>query len=180
MDRPEDRRSLTRTETYYPNPAEGLDADRARERVEANPEVMPPNPTPRSQRSWQNREVMGMRAFPLLALVASALALPALVGWLSQRKPRREHLKEHEKAHRAYKKIAAMEKDFAAEGKRRRAEKKAAAKAFAKRAKEAGSAKRAKGAASEAGLPRFIMLGSRPEGKKGKRARALVLGKVVH
>ena len=154
MDRPEDRRELTRTEAYYPHPARGLDTDRARERVEANPEVMPPHPTPRTQRSWQNREVMGMRAFPLLAALAGALALPLFVGWLSQRKPRREHLKGHEKAHRAYKKIAAMEKDFAVEGRRRRKE----------------------GFPPEA-LPRFILLASRPD-KKGKRARALVLGKV--
>lgn len=168
MDRPEDRRELTRTEAYYPHPARGLDTDRARERVEANPEVMPPHPTPRTQRSWQNREVMGMRAFPLLAVLAGALALPLFVGWLSQRKPRREHLKGHEKAHRAYKKIAAMEKDFAVEGRRRRKEAKAFAKAQAKRRKE--------GFPPEA-LPRFILLASRPD-KKGKRARALVLGKV--
>lgn len=164
MDRPEDRRSLTRTEEYYPHPAHGLDTDHARQRVEANPEVMPPQPTPRSQRSWQNREILGMRALPLLVILASAMGIPALVGWLSQRKPRREHLHEHERAHRAYRKIARAEKDFAREGRKRRAERKAKAKA-------------AKGGFPSEGLPRFILLASRPD-KKGKRARALILGKV--
>lgn len=171
MDRPEDRRNLTHTETYYPHPAEGLDVDKARERVEANPEVMPPHPRPRLGRSWQNREILGMRAMPLLGTLAAALGIPLLVAWLSRMKPRHEHHVEHEKAHRgrrAREGMAEMKKRFAAT--------EMGEKEFAKWAKKAMRG----GAFMPEGLPRFVILASRPWGKKGKKARALVLGKVTH
>lgn len=150
MDRPEDRRSFTRTEAYYPHPAHGLDTDEARERVQANPAVMPPSPTPSTRRSWANREILGMRALPLVSLIGFAMSLPLFVSWLSRRKPSEpEHHVGHGKAHERHVKKALTRK---------------MARSVAKAASE--------------GYPRFVVLASRPWGRHGKKARALILGKV--
>lgn len=166
MEGREDRRNLTRTEEYYPHPAEGLDVEAARGRVEANPEVMPPHPSPRTSRSWQNREFFGMRALPIVGAIAAAMGLPLLVSWLSKKSRHVRHA-EHPKVHRARKahKKALMEKAFAPE---QGPEKKISR--FARK----------RGIPMPEGMPRFIVLASRPWGKKGKKARALILGKVAH
>lgn len=177
MDRPEDRRRLTHTEEYHPYPAEGLDVDAARGRVEANPEVMPPHPSPRTRRSWQNREFFGMRALPILGTIGAALALPLLVGWLSRSRPRHEkheHMKhghEHGRWGRYAKRrrhAAMEEKGFMPEW--------SGEEGFSKWAKKAAKT----GMPIPPGMPRFVVLASRPWGRKGRKARALILGKVAH
>jgi hypothetical protein len=78
------------------------------------------------------------------------MALPLLVSWLSKRKsPGHARHAVHEKAHEEH----------------------------VKKALTRGMARRVAKAASE-GYPRFIVLASRPWGRHGKKARALVLGKV--
>lgn len=70
------RYGRVRYERLYPHPAQGLDAEAARLRVEANPEVMPPHPEPTVPRSWKRREILGMRPLPLALIVGAGVLLP--------------------------------------------------------------------------------------------------------
>lgn len=163
MDRPEDRR-YTRTEELYPDPAGGLDPVEARERVQANPEVLPPRPTARFRRTWANREILGMRALPLVILVVLGVTLPLFGSLMWKRR--------------------AGKGPSAARTTREKGVGRAK-KEFAPGKKELGTSKKGPRAWGKGvfpfpdeGYPRFIVLASRPHGRAGKRARAVVLGKV--
>lgn len=149
MDRPEDRRNLTHTERRYPHPGEGGDAATGAERVEPNPEVLAAQPHPRAARSWQNREILGMRALPLLGTLAAALSIPLFLRWMVRSTSDRATERVPAKALRSRREARRVSKEN----------------------EEAPF--------PMSGRPRFVVLASRPWGKKGRKARALVLGKVV-
>jgi len=168
MDRPEDRRH-TRTEEYYPHPSRDQDPAEARRRVQANPAVMPPS-TPRYRRSWANREVLGMRALPLVILVSLGIAIPllgSLLGrWRSGKRPTAMR--------RAHEKVTGREVKAPASWKKAARRKGALAWEKAVRTGRLPAKIQLPGG----GYPRFVVLASRPHGRGGKRARARMLGKV--
>lgn len=84
----------------YPHPAQGLDRDAARKRVEQNPAVMPPNPSPATRaKSWQNREFFGMRALPLALVLGGGVLLPFLFRlFAGQKQPKEQKETMRDKA----------------------------------------------------------------------------------
>ncbi|AKU89695.1 hypothetical protein [Vulgatibacter incomptus] len=81
----DDRR---RYERLYPHPAQGLDTEAARRRVEAHPSVMPPNPEPVRFGRLRNRERFGLRLGAVLGLVAAGFFAPFFVRMLGRRQAR--------------------------------------------------------------------------------------------
>lgn len=138
-----------RYEQLYPHPAHGLDRGAARARVEANPAVMPPNPIPTTKPSWGDREIMGMRALPLAIVAVMGMFLPFMMRMRARRRRRGEA-----------EELAPMIRRRA-EGARKRMEN-------LQQALQAAETR-----------PRFIVLASRPMGKRGRKARALIMGKAA-
>lgn len=117
-------------EERYPHPAQGLDRDAARRRVEQNPAVMPPSPTPYQVSSWMNREFFGMRALPLMLVLGGGVLLPfalRLLGGRRRREERRAHrgevghkLREFWEENQTPRFIAFTSRPYGKEGKRGR------------------------------------------------------------